>query len=415
MAKISDLVLLIGTNPLPNYVVAKYLSDTNSDVKNIFLVHSGGNANQSSTWEYAVNIEKVFNKTKQYSLLNFKYISLEDIENQKSIINNLNSGFNEESIDENIHLNYTGGTKTMGIHVYNFLQGKYKDKFESSYLSAKTFKLVNENGVLISDDLRKKINIDFNDLLDLHGFVRKNENKEFLFGKALEKFEEIINMESIDNYFQSYKRENFQLDNGNLIEKTIDAEYRLKNIIVDGELLSINNSLTEEVKLFDQNRKLKNPLPNNKVVKNVIEFIDGEWLEEYIFKSINDDEQLTKFTPSKNWVIKKSNWENNVDFEIDVILMNGYQFYGISCTTDRTKKICKSKGFEIIMRTRQLGGDESKSILITMLKEDQVQALQKELELDTGGTSKNILILGKCDIRKDKLLKKIKHFMEVNE
>ena len=66
------------------------------------------------------------------------------------------------------------------------------------------------------------------------------------------------------------------------------------------------------------------------------------------------------------------------------------------------------------MRTRQIGGDEAKSVLVTRLNEQPVKELQNELEIDTGGTSKNILVLGKDDFKKENLLNKLKYFMEIN-
>ena len=40
-----DLVLLIGTNPLPNFVVAEYFLGKNKNIKKIWLVHSEENKN----------------------------------------------------------------------------------------------------------------------------------------------------------------------------------------------------------------------------------------------------------------------------------------------------------------------------------------------------------------------------------
>ncbi|MBK9404473.1 MAG: DUF1887 family protein [Ignavibacteria bacterium] len=286
-----SLVLLIGTNPLPNYVIAKYFSDTNTDLLNIFMIHSSGNANQSSTREYAENIEKVLKKNKPDTNLNFKYVSLNDIENQKSNFNDLNSAFDEVSIDENIHLNYTGGTKTMGIHTYNFLKEKYINTFESSYLSAKMFKLINENGELKSDDLRKKVNIELLDLLTLHGFIRANEDRYYNFEKAIKRFEDYINLNNLDFYFKSYSRTYFSSKSGQLIKDKDLLEKKFKGdssnnklkeeLCISNGLLEINSLLPVNFQLFDEKGKLLQELPKNEFIQTTIEFIDGKWLEEY--------------------------------------------------------------------------------------------------------------------------------------
>jgi len=405
-----NLILLVGTNPLPNYVVAKYFMDSYDNLKNIFFVISSGNKSQSSTREFADNITKVLNSNYENKNVNFIYVALSNIEDQKTNINDLSSGFEEIGLHENIHLNYTGGTKTMGIHVYNFLKEKYKENFENSYLSAKLFKLINENGELVTEDLRKKVILKFEDLITLHGFKRDNKDFEFGFENAMKKFEEYIERDELDKYFDSFNRKNFTSNSNKLIERKKDLK---KDIRINGVILKINNLLPPESQLFNSYGEVLENLPEDKNIKNTIQFIDGKWLEEYLYKIIKENipENINIL---KNWEVKKPTWPNNLKFELDVILINGYQLCGLSVTTISKKANCKHKGFEIIMRTRQIGGDEAKSVLVTRLNEQPVKELQNELEIDTGGTSKNILVLGKDDFKKENLLNKLKYFMEIN-
>lgn len=405
-----NLVLLIGTNPLPNYVVAKYFLKSFDYLKNIFFIHSSGNKFQSSTKEFADNIIEVLKSDNSLSNVSLMYLSLSDIENQKTNYSDLNSGFENLYCNEKVHLNYTGGTKTMGIHVYNFLKDKFKGNFENSYLSAKIFKLVNENGDLISDDLRKEVLLNFKDLIKLHGFIRTNNDFEYGFENAIEKFEEYIEKNEIDKYFESYDRTKFISNSGKLIETSDNL--KRKNFSINGKLLEINNLFPKESQLFDSNGQLQKPLPDNKKIKRTIEFIDGKWLEEYFFKILS--ENLPKnMQIYKNWEFRKPSWSLNLIFELDVIIINGYQLCGVSVTTLSKKAKCKHKGFEIIMRTKQMGGDEAKSILVTRLSEQPVRELQSELEIDTGNTSKNILVLGTAHFQKDNFFKIFKHFMEI--
>ncbi len=110
----------------------------------------------------------------------------------------------------------------------------------------------------------------------------------------------------------------------------------------------------------------------------------------------------------KNWEIQKEAWETH--FELDVIMLRGYQLIGVSCTTSANKSVCKSKGFEIIHRTSQIGGDEAKAIIVTGLCSEQKDNLQEELTLETGSTSSNILALGKDDWKEDILKSQINRF-----
>jgi len=141
-----------------------------------------------------------------------------------------------------------------------------------------------------------------------------------------------------------------------------------------------------------------------------IKFLDGGWLESYVFMILNDDLKDIPIEP--NWRLKKRN--NGKDFELDLILLNGYQIYGISCTTDSSEGLCKSKGFEILHRVNQIGGEEAKAILITCLshKENKVESLQKDLKLETGSNEK-LKVLGIEDLTENKLLEKIKEYIGI--
>ncbi len=76
-----------------------------------------------------------------------------------------------------------------------------------------------------------------------------------------------------------------------------------------------------------------------------------------------------------------------------------------------TKKRCKSKGFEILHRTRQIGGDEAKAVLVSFLERKQNKILQKELLHETGGNRDNIRVIGLDDLKKDRLIKESGDFV----
>jgi len=150
-----------------------------------------------------------------------------------------------------------------------------------------------------------------------------------------------------------------------------------------------------------------------KKFEKTIKFIDGRWFEEYVYEILIKKliDKIEKEYIGMNWEIRKpeENW-NGITFELDVILMNGYQLIGISCTTD-DNAYAKNKGFEIMLRTRQIGGDEAKAVLLTMASSSVVDKLQKQLRLETGG-SDNILVLGYEHLKEDILFDKIDNFIK---
>lgn len=79
----TDLILLIGTNPLPNYIAAKYFLDNHSDLKNIWLIYSEVAQFQHSTKEFADNIKKVLEKNcvNVKNSIEFKFLPLKGVDN----------------------------------------------------------------------------------------------------------------------------------------------------------------------------------------------------------------------------------------------------------------------------------------------------------------------------------------------
>lgn len=323
----TDLILLIGTNPLPNFVIADFFLKNNLKIQKIWLIHSEKLGMQAGTFVQAKNIEDLLEKRwkKVHPKLQFpiEKVTISDVSSAKVILHEVETKMIKKWKSINgFHFNYTGGTKSMAINAYLLLlnQNSYGKQF-FSYLDARNYYIVEDNYGIITDDLREKINISFEDIITLHGFKRCNEDKE-------------------DNKINAI----------NVFGKTIENKNSLKNI--SGDLLEM--------------------------------FVAQSLKERFINKNIK---------VLQNWKIQKLDWGKN-DFELDVIMLFGYQLIGISCTISDEKDKCKKKGFEIIQRSKQIGGDEAKAILITGSKSNQTQILKKELILDTGGSKDNILVLG---------------------
>jgi hypothetical protein len=341
------LILLIGTNPLPNFVVADYFLQHNENLRKIWLIYSKTvKSFQAGTRSQAKNLEKLLQKKwegKRKLQFPFEtFIELSDVSNAAQIKRDIpDEMIKELKNSEGFHLNYTGGTKAMSTHVYRILeQVKNKEEKAFSYLDARKFRLIDDDkDEEIADDLRREVTITFDELFDLHGF---NERKQKTDTKQ-------------------------------------NSEQKL-----------------QEFKSDIENGRIKGGL-------------EGWIFEDYIYEILDQNikSKLNNNQPMlQNQLIKKSGWEKN--FELDVILLHGYQLTGISCSLQ--KEELKLKGFEIIHRIRQIGGDEAKSVLITALKSRDTENLQNELLHDTGG-DKNILVLGIDDLKKERLVSEIEKFI----
>lgn len=346
----NHLILLIGTNPLPNFVAADYFLQNNKQLQTIWLLHSEENRLQAGTHEQARELETLLRKRWQNKHANLRFplekISLTDVSDAATILREIeNKMLRGWQANQNFHLNYTGGTKAMATHVYRRLQelGK-RGQQQFSYLDANNFRLVVDDYGVAADDLRKEVQITFDDLISLHGFQK------------------------------------VKAKNGNLDESAAVQAYK--------KFLDVKNSSPMQPK-------------------------DGGDFEKYIFLKLGDKfrSRLTNGGEIQhNWLIKYPTWE--VYFELDIIMLNGYHLTGISCTVSDQVPSCKSRGFEIILRTRQIGGDEARAILITRLNRNQTKILQEVLVYSTGGNQGNILVLGVDDLRQEEIyLRKIEKFV----
>jgi hypothetical protein len=419
MQDFNKLILLVGTNPLPNFVVAEYFMKNNHSLNEIIFLYSEEKQYQRGTREYAENLQKLLQGRHKNINLNFRSIHLSDISSAKEIERNLEERLTSHlENSHSIHLNYTGGTKVMATHIYRWIENYAKRNnitASFSYLDARTFQIVDDAQGRITDDLRKEIGLNLEELIKLHGFERTNEPSDDdlnLFNNAIEKFKELIDNGSIGTYLNNYKeyrQKIFTDEENNLIRKTKKLKSRIKENISQGVLLDVVKSMPDKYKLFNDDGSFKEP-KTNKHTEKAVEFLDGKWLELYVYNVLKRNISDKNIALYNNWVIKKSEWQSpNQNFELDVILLKGYQLIGISCTTSEKKGECKNKGFEIFTRTRQIGGEEARAVLITMLPDPK--DLQGELEIDTGG-KENILVLGANDLKEDVLVRKICEFIE---
>jgi hypothetical protein len=73
----------------------------------------------------------------------------------------------------------------------------------------------------------------------------------------------------------------------------------------------------------------------------------------------------------------------------------------------------KIKGFEVILRSRQMGGDEARSILVTLLNKKDIDRFERDLKRSAGSGHENFIVLGIDDLPPDRMWEKIrKHVFE---
>lgn len=404
----------MGTNPLPDFVVADYFIKTNKGLKDIYLIYSEETKEQKSTKVYAENLRELLKKRYQDIKVSFSLVPLSNISFAEDIRKDIQKGLIPKiPPGSSIHLNYTGGTKAIGIHSYRTIEDSLKEnRFTDasfSYLDARSFRLIDDRKGAFTTDLRELVHISFKELIELHGYQRTNEDSPFKFTESLHVFKELIDKGELKRYFEAYRRENFcKKDTQTLIEKKKEITEELRNMKATEPLLSIVLALPEEYRIFNADGTFREPSTNEQI-KKTIKFLDGQWLEQYIYELIKKEESFKDYEVEINCEITRPDWGLN-RFELDVSILKGYQLVGLSCTTSHDRKICKSKGFEILHRTKQIGGDEARAVLITRLEDAKKDGLRDELEIDTGG-KENILVLGEEDLKKDIFIDMLQEFI----
>lgn len=125
--------------------------------------------------------------------------------------------------------------------------------------------------------------------------------------------------------------------------------------------------------------------------KHLCEWLDGKWLEHYVYQII---QQIKKDKPDTRLGVSahpqsEQNGSGNIgaesdiwlgmgihpkseqngpeyDYDIDIGVMQGYRLYAISCTTDADSGMCKLKLFEAYLRARNMAGDQAHVGLVCM-------------------------------------------------
>ncbi len=186
--QVDHLLLLVGSNPVPNAVAGKLLTTRTDSITLIHSVDDGFKlAKRMQEWfvragysDENIGLEEI----KESDAVSVS-TTVEKVldEYKKEILKQGGRGSN--SADRvgpiRIGLNYTGGTKVMSVHAYLALKNWVKNKGEAifdrhpvfSYLDARTLEMRFEQvGMLppTSFPTGRKVSMSIRDLLDLHNW-----------------------------------------------------------------------------------------------------------------------------------------------------------------------------------------------------------------------------------------------------
>jgi hypothetical protein len=395
------LILLVGTNPLPNWVTFSYVfheAPVNLKPQKVIVVHSAKTAPQANRLQ-----QKMVGLVEKAQLCDIGV----DAGDAQKIYDAVRKSVVDEGTDT-VHLDYTGGTKQMVVQTFAVVQdlktiGKIVES-RFSYLDATKHRLRFDNGDIEpvgGSDLRGRVTVSLKDLVALHGCELKPRNNDVLGGAPLWPLttRAIWVAVSSDDMQQKYKA---------WLSKSLSAhsEREYKDLrkqpvaLPTDELLPIASNFLQELKLepgssgvawndIDKYFDAQNAKQRVRTAEKVAKYFDGVWLEGHVWRAL--EEQMNGRGQKPFWSVQAERVGSSGDpAEMDVAIIFGFQLFLFSCTTATQKALVKSKAFEAIHRAKQFGGDAARPFLVTLLPHEaanqaaSVQNVLEDIETDVG-------------------------------
>lgn len=345
------LVLLIGGNNIANYALIDYFKKNDEfHFDKVVLIYT------SQTINGAKNIIDL-QKDVEFIEINLEnngrnLLKINEILFAK--LNSLNPTF--------IHLNYTGGTKPMSVGSYLAVKDLDCHK-RFSDISPDSSKLTFANGDIYpkNDSIADGVNLDIKSLYKLHGIELvslKRQVSKYFDNKIINKLYEMsINHTEYNEFWEIWDKN---------MSKKAEKEFFMNNW---KKTLPILKELSFENIDFEKIGK--------KSLEKLKKFISGGWLEEYVFSVLADE----NFNDIAFNVFGSKKGRN---FELDLVITKGYKSYVLSCTTATNLGVIKQKAFEASMRAEQIGGIRAQPISISLLDNNSLEELEKDVESYVG-------------------------------
>ncbi len=407
--KTDNLFLLVGGNPLPNYIAAHILLRPKG---RLHLV-------------YSKDVKEIANKLAGYFPSRHLLHELQDPADGAEILKVLSEALQKHCQSDTVGLHYTGGTKAMSVHAHQIIRKQCNDAI-LTYLDARTLSLRR-------DDQMQPIYVQYQvkpmvaDLFNLHDITLQkelpNETPQPIFPQLEKALAEVHSTKdgivAYDRWCRRYLRiqpKKYETENRQTIDKLIALS--TQNTDSDFYKLALMELRASEVcrneKVNKASHFLENPIPLpdqqclSKVtaamqttfgiddtvfdpqtvvdslklqseiqkINHLIDYLDGTWMEQWVLAAFIAN-QATHCLHSLTVSLESHQKQARLKFEFDVAAMQGYQLYAVSCTRSEDHHLCKSKLFEAFTRATQMGGDEARVGLVCAVADSD--SLQKQV------------------------------------
>lgn len=355
----STLILLVGSNPLPNYLAASALRP-----KRVILIYTPETQLQKDFLT-----QTLADQRHDCKIVEELTSSTTAIDVRQTIDNLMRNN------DGGMSLNYTGGTKVMAAQALRAFYNNDGLEAGASYLdeggAGKDPVLRFDNGEDRSiTELGARLRL--TDILSLHGIkYQPRSPRPYTPADAEVLCHAIIgNVSLAHTMYQSVYRRNDSAVNRKRM-KLREASESPINFTEYGLNLSIKSLPFEGM--------------SNSAYDNWSDFVSGEWFEFWIGERIK--EATVHSNPEITIGINAFRGETRAQLQVDGAVIQGCRSYFLSCTTSTQKALCKSKLFEINIRSKHLGGDLARAALFCLGSSETVAELQNDIRALWGATN----------------------------
>jgi hypothetical protein len=395
--KSEHLFLLVGGNPLPNYVAAKLLAKTGTvnQKPRIHLVRSADTKKEAQRLKQVLGADDyIFDEEDNDIIVNPS--------KQSSIENEIKKRLDIILKDKptRIGLNYTGGTKAMAAHCYlAIMQACAKSNVTQifSYVDPRELKLRvdgSDEDFPLDDPLDQHfdaVKISPRRLLNLHGLKTTKVPQEEIRYEAANLVRAIWS----EFKFNSRNWNRFRLHICDLLKEadraTRDADQLQKDQRMDEYLRTKQCSVIGlpelassllRLNIIEKDQILFSRLTAEESTKALCDYLVGKWLEDYVLEIMNELKQTCLLSDCVSSVKIEHPTDKKLEyFEVDDVALRGYQLFAVTCaySSSNKKAYYKQKIFEGLLRAIQLGGSEARVGLVCVANTKTVRLLELEL------------------------------------
>lgn len=436
--RMKHILLTVGTNPIPVLVAARRLWESwGRGQSSLALLHS------PETRDLADQLLTLMAKGMRLRERPPEWILVEtpNAASPSSITKSVYKHFVVPHCQpgDTVHVHYTGGTKAMGVNAIRALLTSDRPlNVTDSYLDPRENQLVAGDGNLVDTtvlDERPRWQLSVEEVAALHGFTTEFREFGVAFGPGLDRDDSHHPNPSaapnnlwveaslrVSNTLGSPAPRNANAKSegllGEFVKKTrpwggaLDPGRRWPQLPalrkgpcwwtwpdLEGAGSEWRNipqhlnqawgeelwTLSPDGYTLDATRLAPDRL------EHFLAWVSGGWLELMTWGVLRDvfrEQDLNQFVPH-DLSYRFSPIGAGGHFELDVLAIYGYQLLAISCSTVSSQDKVKQKGFEILHRARQIGGEGAHVAIVSLQSPASAERTEQDLQTDIGGQFPN--------------------------